>query len=146
VLGENHVWWEPPSAPGQIPHRGPTFWPDEAPHELSAEAYAAALATRGFQVCDSEDWEPDYEKIALYTTLDGDFSHAALLREPGTWTSKIGDWEDITHYSLRVLEGDAIGRVAIYMRRFRVAVDKAGSPPAPGAIIPGGTLKEGSGP
>src|SRR3954447_3253544 len=70
AMREQHVWWEPRSAPRQYPHKGPTFWPDGVPNSLRVEAYVAAFATRGFTVCDSGEWNPNYEKIAIYRDFE----------------------------------------------------------------------------
>ena len=35
AMGEDFVWWEPKDPDRVIPHKGPTFWPAEAPNELT---------------------------------------------------------------------------------------------------------------
>ena len=117
AMGENHTWWEPYDPWKFDPHDEPRYWPPEAPNEFSIEAYIIAFGTRGYVECDSEEWDPGYQKIAIYLGYDYEPSHVALLIEPGKWSSKIGEWEDITHYSLTVLEGDKYGEVFTIMRR-----------------------------
>src|SRR5258708_6988096 len=64
-----------------------------------------------------------FEKIALYSNAQGEFTHAARQKEDGIWTSKLGDWEDIEHRTLSGLSGNApaYGSVAKILKRPRLA-------------------------
>jgi hypothetical protein len=83
--------------------------------------FERAYEAIGFVACEGESVEPDVDRIALFATDDGDVVHAARQNDDGTWTSKLGAWEDITHTDLRAFEGDEYGRVARVMRRPRTA-------------------------
>ncbi len=71
------------------------------------------------------NWRRDFEKIAIYVDTDGVPTHAARQLPDGSWTSKLGDWEDIQHQTLEALETGndkahqelGYGKVAKIMRR-----------------------------
>lgn len=111
AAGETDVWWEPIRPDG--------YWPPDAPHEFTIEAYATAYRSVGFEICESSNSEPGFEKLALYGE-DGEFVHAALQLPSGRWTSKLGRSEDIEHDTLEQLEGkgkDEYGFVVAFMKR-----------------------------
>ncbi|MFB2892084.1 hypothetical protein ACE1CI_03960 [Aerosakkonemataceae cyanobacterium BLCC-F50] len=95
----------------------PYYWPLE-PRIESLESFIEAFKTLGYEICDNGDLEVGYEKVAIYTD-EGEPTHMALQLDTGEWTSKCGDWEDITH-TLEGLEGDFYGKVSIFMRRLRL--------------------------
>jgi hypothetical protein len=103
-------WWWPE---GTAPH---AVWPDTAAREVTLSAFTAAFLTIGFVVCGDESLEPGFEKVALFADAAGLPSHAARQRPSGTWTSKLGNAEDIEH-DLRALEGEIYGAVALILRR-----------------------------
>jgi hypothetical protein len=92
------------------------FWPDEAPRQYTLEAFIAAFQSRGFEVCGDGSQEAGAEKIAIYA-LNGIPEHAARQLPNGNWTSKMGDFEDIQHYSIRAVSGPFYGEASIYMSR-----------------------------
>jgi hypothetical protein len=63
----------------------------------------------------------DMKKVALYVDKDGLWTHAAKQMVDGTWTSKLGNWEDIIHHTPQALAGPdpAYGQVACFMVRRR---------------------------
>ena len=65
------------------------------------------MATLGYVVREHADWEPDFEKIALFADADGTPSHAARQFRDGTWTSKRDMLEDMQH-ALEDLTGDCL--------------------------------------
>jgi hypothetical protein len=77
-----------------------------------------AFATVGFENCSTDEWEPGFEKIALFAR-DGVPQHAARQLATGRWTSKLGAMEDIEH-DLRDLEGTLYGSVVLFMKRAKV--------------------------
>ncbi|OZE22149.1 hypothetical protein CH262_18940 [Rhodococcus sp. 05-2255-1e] len=62
--------------------------------------------------------EADREKIAVYAK-NGVPTHAARQLADGTWTSKCGKSNDITHMDTEHVGGDIYGEVAFYMARAR---------------------------
>ena len=75
----------------------------------------------GYSVCDNSRLEFLFEKVALYA-IDKVPKHMARQLRDGTWTSKCGPQEDITHLTLDALESygspNAYGSPELYMKRF----------------------------
>ncbi len=69
VVGDTRNWWWPDAA-------GDDFWPVNAPRAETLAAFEAAFATVGFTVCDHDQPEPGYEKIAVFA-LNSVPKHAA---------------------------------------------------------------------
>jgi hypothetical protein len=92
------------------------YWPRGVAREVSRDAFVAAFQTRGFEPCDDESLEDGYIKIALYEQ-GGEPTHAARQLPDGRWTSKLGKNHDITHNTVRGVEGPLYGRAVLYMRR-----------------------------
>jgi hypothetical protein len=79
-------------------------------------ALEAAFRALGYEFCDKEVLELNFEKIALYS----DFfvcTHAARQLPSGKWTSRLGKAEDIEHDTPDVVAGGVYGEVAIIMKR-----------------------------
>jgi hypothetical protein len=109
AAGDNRNWWQPDEYSFD-------FWPI-LEREPVLTCYQAAYRSLGFEICENAEHETGYEKIAIYVDRYGAPSHAARQLPSGTWTSKLGSWEDIEHPDLQCLEGQAYGRVAAIMRR-----------------------------
>ena len=108
-------WWWPVGSG--------SYWPGGVPEE-TLDAFIAAYGTEGFAVCQaqSRDPEPGVERVAIYVDDDGTPTHAARQLPDGTWTSKLGGWEDIMHVSLEAMEdkddlGLGYGKVALILKR-----------------------------
>jgi hypothetical protein len=108
AAGQTEAWWWPRSMEVH-------FWPDGVAREETLDAFVAAFATVGFLPCADGNFEFGVEKVALFAR-DGKPKHAARLQADGTWTSKLGEWLDVTHI-LRGLEGPFYGTVAAYLQR-----------------------------
>ena len=106
VLDTDAFWW--PDADG--------FWPEGAPRELTISAFEAAYRTRGYEPCDRFEPEEGWEKIAIFAK-NGKPTHAARQLADGTWTSKLGPFEDISHHSCKDLEGPLYGHAVKAMKR-----------------------------
>lgn len=107
AVGESDRWWWPD---------GRAFWPDDLPRERSLDAFVQAFGRLGFSGCESPEFEPGFEKIALFADAHGCPTHAAKLQPSGRWTSKLGKEEDIEH-ELEDLEGSHYGSVATILKR-----------------------------
>ena len=92
-------------------------WPPGVQREVTLEAFVAAYNTLGYEVCNSPAVEVGVQKLALYVDADGSPTHAARQLPNGAWTSKIGDHEDIEHFTLECLNDGIYGRPALYMRK-----------------------------
>jgi hypothetical protein len=92
------------------------------PYYLTSYPYVEYFEQNGYELCDNDpSLEAGYEKIGIYEK-DGQFKHVARQLENGNWTSKIGEYEDIEHYSIEAVEGytyksKSYGRVAFFMKR-----------------------------
>jgi hypothetical protein len=92
------------------------YWP---PH-LSADTldgWKAVFVLHGYKECESEAFEPEFEKIAIYVYPEGELSHVGRQTESGKWTSKLGVGFDIEHETLDSLKGELYGTVKVIMRR-----------------------------
>lgn len=103
AAGNAQQWWWP----------GTSFWP--GPAEETVGCFVSAFQSLGYEVCESRDLEPGFEKVALYCK-DGEPQHVSRQVHAGLWTSKCGKGEDITH-TLEGLEGSDYGEVTIILRR-----------------------------
>ena len=112
-----------PGPRGTIPAGGSlTFtvsidWPEGVPRQYTVEAYAGAFRAVGFEVCEDAVFEDGVEKEAIFADPNGSPTHAARQLNDGTWTSKLGQLEDIRHQNLdQVSEGD-YGKPVLVLRR-----------------------------
>lgn len=119
-------WWPVEGIDG-------VYWPPDAPLEETVEAFRIAYRIDGgYTPCEDGTLEPGFEKIAIYAKPDGEPTHAARLLPSGQWTSKLGGWEDISHNTLRALEGaePAYGSPVAYLKRpLPAAATESVSPP-----------------
>jgi len=98
-------------------------WPQGIPREETIYAFVQAYETLGYRLCFDEKLEPGIEKIAIYgLEIPGQGiqpTHAARQLESGEWTSKLGDFEDISHTTLDALNGPVYGRMICCVSRPR---------------------------
>jgi hypothetical protein len=110
AAGEDDRWWNP------LEPNSPYYWPDGVPAELTIAAFIQAYQTLGYEPCESSEFESGFEKIAIYTTPDGEPTHVARQLPNGKWTSKLGRWEDIEH-ELEGLTSEMYGSVKQVLKR-----------------------------
>ena len=108
AAGDDRNWWWPDAA-------GEDTWPAAVARAETREAFRDAFATLGYSVCDNDQLEPGYEKVALFA-LAGAPKHAAKQLPNGRWISKLGPSEDIEH-RLHDLTGMVYGSVVVVMKR-----------------------------
>ena len=107
AAGDNTDWWDwHPRA----------YWPASIPRSPEVDALVQVFAGLGYSICDNAERETGYEKVAIYTK-NGRWEHASRQLEDGQWTSKIGEYEDISHPSPEDLTGELYGNVHCIMRR-----------------------------
>ena len=94
-----------------------SYWPPNVKRDGFAHNYVEALKTVRFEVCDSGEYESEYEKIAIYHK-GGKFKHVALQLSDVLWGSKLGEYEDIEH-RFSEIEGGSYGKIYCYMKRER---------------------------
>src|SRR5438128_9109601 len=93
------------------------YWPRGVARESTLNAFVEAFRTLGYEPCDSGEAEQGFEKIAIYADAAGRPTHAAReLVGEGKWTSKLGNWIDISH-QLDSLNGTAYGSVIQFLKR-----------------------------
>ncbi|MCA1789689.1 MAG: hypothetical protein LC667_07480, partial [Thioalkalivibrio sp.] len=94
VLGDQDVWISPvlyDEDQGLFP------WPQGVPRENTIDAWMLALEAYGFARCEDGALEPGQEKAAVYWNAETEVIHFARQLASGLWTSKIGQWEDVSH-------------------------------------------------
>ena len=111
AAGDTTDWWWPDEADNP----DSAHWPPGVPRMQTLEAFREAFATLGYGVCDHDQLEPGYEKVALFA-LAAVPKHAARQLPNGRWTSKLGPMEDIEH-ALHDLTGMVYGSVVLVMKR-----------------------------
>lgn len=105
-------WWDHTGRYG-------TYWPEGLPLNNRIETVILLFAAKGYTPCDSHEHEEGYEKIAIYELSGWGVQHIARQLQDGSWTSKLGEWEDIRHRSPLSVESDGYGRVSRYMKRIK---------------------------
>jgi hypothetical protein len=110
-LYDTRQWWELMN----LPIRG-YYWPPGVDRDDTTESWIKVFEIHGYRLCDSDEAEEGFEKIY---TRDNDPTHVARQLASGEWTSKLGVDEDITHGTLRGLEGSNYGTVGRVLRRKR---------------------------
>jgi hypothetical protein len=113
AAGDDTRWWWPGVIAQPI---GGYYWPTLNVRE-SLDNFEKAFATLGYVRCEASDYEPGYEKIAIYIGADGSPTHAARQARDGTWLSKLGKLEDICHADIEGVCGKNYGEVGIILRR-----------------------------
>ena len=104
-------WIEPLGSKG-------TYWPLNVPRGTSVQNFVQLYEVLGgFSICKSSKLEKGVEKIALYGGSSGNFLHVARQLKNGKWTSKLGDFEDISHATLAVLQSKMYGSAQVFMSR-----------------------------
>ena len=107
AAGDDTDWWS--YVPG-------SYWPSSVPQSPEVGTLVQVFETLDYSVCESQERETDYDKIAVYAQ-SGEWTHVARQLEDGQRTSKVGQFEDITHPSLENLAGGTYGDVHCVMRR-----------------------------
>jgi hypothetical protein len=109
AAGKTDAWWQAVRAPGY-------YWPDEAPWDDRIESLVVVFKLLGYEVCDSDAFDPDYDKVAIYGKGDT-YEHAARQLPNGKWTSKLGVYKDIEHETLFALTGAEYGSIVKVLRK-----------------------------
>ncbi len=113
AAGDADNWWWPDPDPDSD-----SYWPATAPREETLASFRTVFESLGYRECATAEPEPGFEKVAIYAKDDLP-THAARQLPNGSWTSKLGEWQDIEHQSLNALTGMAsiYGEVALLLRR-----------------------------
>lgn len=113
AAGEDRRWWWPDVW-------GIGYWPVQT-RDQSLAGFVAAYQALGYEICMNESLEAGVEKIAIYAIEQPDGlkipTHASRQLPDGSWTSKLGPLEDISHATVDALNGPAYGKPAVFMCR-----------------------------
>jgi hypothetical protein len=113
AAGDDTRWWWPGVIAQPI---GGYYWPTRNLRE-AVDNFESAFATLGYMRCETKDYEPGYEKVAIYVGADGSPTHAARQTRDGRWVSKLGKLEDICHSDIEGVCGERYGQVRVILRR-----------------------------
>jgi hypothetical protein len=96
---------------------GGYFWPTDAT-EPSMSDFEQVYADLGYARCKHTNHEDGTDQVAIYIDPSGIPRHAARRLDNGSWTSKLGDFEDIEHADVNGVCCDTYGEtVIIFCRR-----------------------------
>ncbi len=115
AVGNLTQFWDDLGMPTGFRAQG-YYWPPGIPGADSLAGWIKVFELLGYTETDDSSFDPKYEKIAIYASLEGP-EHVARQETSGAWVSKMGKGVDIEHYSLTCLEGDLYGKVVKIMRR-----------------------------
>lgn len=110
-------WWWP---------EGDDYWPWWSKRKTERKYFIRAFHGLGYTVCNDSSLESSFEKVALYEKDDFIPEHMARQLADGSWTSKCGPEEGITHFTLDALESFGpwilqriaeYGKDVVYMKR-----------------------------
>jgi hypothetical protein len=94
AASDSNRWWWPDND---------SYWPYWSERKPKRENFVKAFFWLGYRVCDDSRLEFGFEKVALYE-IGNEPQHMARQLKDGSWTSKCGGDEDITHFTLDALE------------------------------------------
>jgi len=102
ALGDASQWWEPPKKPGQ-------YWPPGFPEDTTVETVEAILRVHGYTTEIMPSETPTSDAIAVYAS-GNHWRHFAKF-SGGSWSSKLGEGNDVSGVSLQDLEAPIYGVV-----------------------------------
>lgn len=114
AVGDTNNFWDDVSVKGYR-IKG-YYWPPGISAD-TLDGWKRVFEIHGYNQCDSDAFESEFEKIAIYVDAYSNPSHVARQTGTGEWTSKLGKGYDIRHKTLDALEGEEYGKVAIIMQR-----------------------------
>jgi hypothetical protein len=110
AAGDQDAWWQADLADA--------YWPEGVPADGTVPCLVALFQFLGYELCDTPELEPHFEKIAIYAK-GAEYTHAARQTADGHWTSKLGQSVQIEHATLDALTGEAYGDVVQVLKRSR---------------------------
>ena len=94
------------------------FKDEEGNYDLRICTYLKYFEERGYSIITDLNVNETTSKVAIYFDNNtGDFKHVSRQLDNGRWTSKIGDWEDLSHSSIEVLLGKSYGNDFVLMQK-----------------------------
>lgn len=115
AAGDDTRWWWPVALGGY-------YWPPNVPRTPTIDSFVQAYMTLGYELSNDGEYEDGYEKVAIFADDNGNALHAARQLPDGQWTSKLGQWIDISHEKVAAVTGSPVadsdyGHVALFMLR-----------------------------
>ncbi|MEZ0006272.1 hypothetical protein ABH942_001635 [Flavobacterium sp. 28YEA47A] len=110
AFGDDTKWYWP--TPNNM-----YYWPKNIPAVEEADSFIRLYSLIGYQVCDTPQFEEGIEKITIFLKNNIP-THAARQLADGTWTSKLGSSNDVSHI-LESMNGGVYGDALIFMSRPR---------------------------
>jgi hypothetical protein len=96
------------------------YWPPGVARDDSLDSWIKVFEIHSYQLCASAEFEPDFEKIAVYANPDtGTPGHVARQKKSGVWVSKLGSGADVEHNNLEALICSDYGIPVRFMKRPR---------------------------
>jgi hypothetical protein len=96
----------------------PYFWPLGPQDDDSLDHFIECFTSLGFEVCEDPSFVEGYIKLAIYIGEDGKPTHMARqLPDERSWTSKLGEYEDIAHSDLSAMECNLYGKVGCILQK-----------------------------
>jgi len=95
------------------------FWPYKTmSRSPKLENYIKYFSTFGYNICNNDSFENEFDKIAIYIDSDGNVTHASKQFQ-NMWRSKLGE-SNIIEHKLEWLSGydfDNYGDIGAIMKR-----------------------------
>lgn len=117
AAGRNKEWWWPYKDPKER-RRSRAQWPIKE-YDTTVACFIKAFSTLGYNPAADSSQEEGFEKLAIYVDDNEKVTHMARQLPCGRWTSKCGNFEDITH-TLAGLEGSEYGTAKYFLKRKKV--------------------------
>lgn len=116
ALGLEWAWYSPePKVAGY-------YWLPGVPREWTLSTIKLIFLKHGYtEETSDRTLEPGWDKVAFYGDIHGFPHHFARQLPSGAWTSKMARLNDIEHFDLACLEGEAdgYGPVILILKRRR---------------------------
>ena len=93
------------------------YWPPGVGSADTLDGWKRLFEIHGYSETESSDFDPLYEKIAIYVDTEGLPNHVARQTDSRAWTSKLGKDYDIEHATLDALECPEYGKARVIMQR-----------------------------
>jgi hypothetical protein len=110
AVGDTSRFWYEINAKGY-------YWPPGTGSADTIDGWKRVFEIHGYKEAGTSQFDPAFEKVAIYVDPDGLPSHVARQTDSRSWASKLGKGCDIEHASLDALEGHEYGKVAVIMQR-----------------------------
>jgi len=113
AAGFNDSFWWP--YPYEL---APYFWPLGPQDDDSIDKFIECFRYLGFEVCEDSSFVEGYIKVAIYIGEDSYPTHMARqIHGERSWTSKLGEYEDIAHSELSAMECKLYGKVGCILQK-----------------------------